>query len=60
MREGLISAIDFTAMSDFDHENNQPLILDFAKHSKISNTIAPEFAKFRTLKGLAELSRMVE
>ena len=47
-------------MSDFDHEDNQALILDFAKHSKISNTVAPEFTKFRALKGLTELSRMVE
>jgi len=40
-----LALVDDAAMGDLDDQDRQPLILDTAKHSEVSNAIAPQAGK---------------
>ena len=56
----MASTIDFAAMSDFDNENNQTIVLKPAENSKIPDTVTPKISELRSLQGLPDLPRIIQ
>jgi len=47
-------------MTDLDHQDDEPVVLDIADNAKVADAIAPILPELVALKGRAQLARVVE